>query len=275
MNATSATIWTPLLECTDYEFQIKTTCTDSTRGYSESQLFRTKGCGSCYDLTYCDVSGTNSNSEWIDTIIVGNTIIGTGNNNGWLVYEYADIALLPGANQIMSIIPGYSGSAYSENFSVWIDLDQNGVFDPSDQLMTNQINNGPVTGLLIIPANAVHGITKMRVGMVAGSSGTPITCPTASVYGEFEDYCVYIGDDAGTAENENSFSVYPNPTHQNLFINTNTQINEVVIKSIDGKIITILNNITNSIDVSYLLNGIYLVDIKSDDALETLKFIKN
>jgi hypothetical protein len=175
----------------------------------------------------------------------------------------------------MSIIPGYSGSAYSEKFSVWIDLDQNGVFDPSDKLINEQINNGPITGLLIIPADAVNGITKMRVGMVAGSSGAPVTCPTASVYGEYEDYCVYIGADAGTAENKNLFNIYPNPAHQNLFIDSNSTINQIIIKSIDGKTIKVLNNITKNIDISYLPNGIYLIDIRNDDALKTLKFIKN
>ena len=175
----------------------------------------------------------------------------------------------------MSIIPGYSGSSYTENFSVWIDLDQNGIFDVSDKLMSGLTNNGPVTGLLIIPETALTGITKMRVGMVASSSGSPTECPTETVYGEYEDYCVYIGEDAGTTDIENQFIIYPNPTNRTLFINSNFVINEAVIKSIDGKTISTISNIKNSIDVSNLPKGIYLINLKAEDANKTLKFIKN
>lgn len=277
LNATSNTIWTPLVECTEYEFQIKTTCTDSTRGYSDSQIFKTKGCGACYDLTYCDVSGTNSSTEWIDTIMIsGNSTIGTGNNGGWLVYDDVDISFLPNSNYTISIIPGYSGTNYTEKFSVWIDFDQNGVFDATDKVINLLTDNGPVTGLMNIPSTAVTGITKMRVGMISSSSLVPVECPNVAVYGEYEDYCVYIGPDASIAENteNNKIELYPNPATSNLTISTHDIIENIQIQSVDGKVIQNIDTPSNTIDVSELPNGIYLIQVKTLTETYTLKFVK-
>ena len=267
---------TNLLSCTDYEFQIKTTCTDSTRGYSDSYIFKTKGCGACYDLTYCDVNGTNSTYEWIDTVIIGTKSIGTGNNGGWLIYEDADFAFLPSSTEIMSIIPGYSGTSYTENFSAWIDFDQNGVFDPADKVINLLTNNGVITGLISIPSTALTGITKMRIGMIASSSGNPSQCPTNAVYGEYEDYCVYIGPDASINENNDSkIELYPNPVNSILQISTTELVQSIKIVSIDGKaILSVFEPKQNKIDISNLPNGIYLIEIKTNQTTHTLKFIK-
>lgn len=277
LNAVSNTVYTPLLECTEYEFQIKTTCTDSTRGYSDSQIFKTKGCGACYDLTYCGVSGTNSATEWIDTIMIsGNSTIGTGNNGGWLVYDDVNISFLPGGSYTISIIPGYSGTQYTEKFSVWIDFDQNGVFDATDKTINLLTNNGPVTGLMNIPATALNGITKMRVGMISSSSLVPTACPTDAVYGEYEDYCVYLGPDAGVDINtiSSSIELYPNPTTSTLNISTDEDIKKVQVQSIDGKVIKSYNYSIKSINVQDLPTGIYLIQIETSRGIETLKFVK-
>jgi hypothetical protein len=281
-----STIWTDELNsntgieialldsCTEYEFQIKTTCTDSTHGYSDSQLFTTKGCGSCYDLTYCDISGTNSATEWIDTVKIGGSISGTGNNNGWYTSTGLDFSFLPNSSQSIIIIPGYSGSQYTENFSVWIDFDQNGIFDPTDKAINLLTNNGPVVGLMSIPNSAIHGITKMRIGMIAASSGTPTECSTANVYGEYEDYCVYIGPEAGISESELDFRIYPNPVTSYLQFESSSQIDRLIIKSIDGKVVKNIQNPNSQIDVIDLPNGLYLIQVKSESATKTLKFVK-
>jgi len=274
-NATSNTAINLLEECTEYEFQIKTTCTDSTRGFSESYFFKTKGCGACYDLIYCDVTGTNSNTEWIDTIILGNTKIGTGNNGGWLVYDEVDISFLPNSSQLITIIPGYSGTHYTQKFSIWIDFNQNGIFDSNEKVINELSNNGPVTGLMNIPSNAVLGITKMRIGMIGSSSLVPENCPTNIAYGEYEDYCVYIGLDASIIESQNQFTIYPNPATNTIIIQANEIIENLLIKSLDGKLIKSYVSPQSSIDVSDLPSGIYLIQIKNNQFNQTIKLIKN
>jgi serine protease len=274
LNATSGIELTPLETCTDYEFQIKTTCTDSTHGYSLTQIFKTKGCGSCYDLTYCGVSGTNSNTEWIDTVKIGSFTSATGNNNGWYTSTDVTFSFLPNSTQNITIIPGYSGTQYTEKYSVWIDFDQNGVFDPTDKAINLLTNNGTVVGLMNIPTSAAHGITKMRIGMISSTSDTPAACPTATVYGEYEDYCVYIGPEAGISESELDFRIYPNPVTSYLQFESSVDIASLTIQSVDGKMIRTIQNPNTQIDVIDLPNGIYLIQIKTESATKTLKFVK-
>jgi hypothetical protein len=275
LSSNSIQTITNLDSCTEYEFQIKTTCTDSTHGYSNSYIFKTKGCGACYDLTYCDVDGANSTTEWIESINFNGIIHTTGNNGGWLTETNVIFSALPNSSSQISITPGYSGVNYTENFTVWVDTDQNGIFDLSDKLLTGLSNNGSVNGLITLPSGTLNGITKMRIGMTAINQ--PTECPNSSFYGEFEDYCFYIGPDAGigNSDKKTELSIYPNPTNTTLFINSAIQIQKVDVLSIDGKIISTQTLNCNQISVTNLPNGIYLVKIYTDQQIKTLKFIKN
>ncbi len=274
LNVTTGIELTPLETCTEYEFQIKTTCSDSTHGFSTTQVFTTKGCGSCYDLTYCPVNGTNSSTEWIDTVKIGGSTSSTGNNNGWYISTNVDFSFLPNSSQAITIIPGYTGTHYTEKYSVWIDFDQNGTFDATEKVINLLTNNGAVVGLMNIPTSAVHGVTKMRIGMVASSSGTPTECPTATVYGEYEDYCVYIGPEAGLSEQELEFRIYPNPVTSYLQFESSVTIESLSIQSVDGKLVKTIKDPISQIDVMDLPNGIYLLQVKTESVSKTLKFVK-
>ncbi len=272
-NATSATTINGLDACTEYEFQIKTTCTDSTHGFSPSFIFKTKGCGACYDLTYCPVDGANPNFEWIESVSFAGSTNTTGSNNGWLIEENVIFSILPNSSNVISITPGYAGTNYTENYTVWIDIDQNGSFDLSDKLLTGLSNNGPVSGVVSLPSFAQNGITKMRIGMTAINQ--PLECPNTSFYGEYEDYCIYIGPDASIQDVQTTnISIYPNPARTNLFIDCPSPIESVEVFTIDGKKVDLLTTNTSNINVSHLPNGIYLVKVQTENQTQTIKFIK-
>ncbi len=274
LNVNSMYTISNLDSCTEYEIQIKTTCVDSTHGFSNSYVFKTKGCGACYDLTYCPVNGAGSSTEWIETVILNDVTNTTGNNGGWLTEESVIFSVLPNSTNSMSIIPGYSGVNYTENFTVWVDLNQNGFFDFSENILTGLTNNGAVSANLTIPASALNGITKMRVGMSAIIQ--PTECPNNSFYGEYEDYCLYIGPDAGVKENDDlELSIFPNPTNSLIYINSSQMIQKVEVLSLDGKLVLSENIINQQIDVSDLPNGMFLIKIYTDNQVKTLKFIKH
>jgi hypothetical protein len=75
----------------------------------------------------------------------------------------------------------------------------------------------------------------------------------------------------------NNVSLYPNPTQNEMSIDLKDLNNtKLTVFDIYGK--TILNqplNETNTIDTSYLANGIYLFKIESDEGSITSKIIKN
>jgi len=73
----------------------------------------------------------------------------------------------------------------------------------------------------------------------------------------------------------NSFSIYPNPTSEKLFIRSNNELKKVSIYNVLGKEIKIPFT-NNQINVSGLVKGIYLIKIADiNNRVELQKFVKN
>jgi serine protease len=254
--------FTALDTCTAYEFQIKTLCTDSTQGFSDSYIYATKGCGACYEADYCAVVGANPNSEWIEKVVLNGFTSQTGSNNGWYQSDNILVGFIPGQTYQAVVEPGYAGFEFTERISLWIDLNHDGVFDVSEKLIDDVSTNTQIDENITIPLTASLGVTKMRVGMSALSN--PPACPNSSFFGEYEDYCIYFGADAGLSASEIAINLYPNPTSTVFTIESNYQINELSALSLDGK--TVLNLAPNEkiVDVSNWNAGIYILTFRTD-----------
>ncbi|HEY3370465.1 MAG TPA: T9SS type A sorting domain-containing protein, partial [Prolixibacteraceae bacterium] len=72
----------------------------------------------------------------------------------------------------------------------------------------------------------------------------------------------------------NRIVIYPNPSKSKLFINGLTQSSVVSIFDLNGKLLINKNVISQYIDISNLLNGIYLVRIEDNSGITMKKFIK-
>jgi hypothetical protein len=73
--------------------------------------------------------------------------------------------------------------------------------------------------------------------------------------------CVTLGSLSTEAHNtKKDVQFFPNPAKDNLFINTNLKIDVVAIYGIDGKLITQSLNPKESVDVSNLIDGAYLIE---------------
>ncbi|MEX1003596.1 MAG: S8 family serine peptidase [Crocinitomicaceae bacterium] len=258
--------------CATYEFQIKTICTDSTHGFSNSYFYATRGCGACYDELYCSVAGANTNSEWIEKVTINGASSQTGNNGGWYQSDTILLGFKAGETYDIKIVPGYSGFNFSERISIWVDVDHNGQFDPSDKLLNDQSTNDSLISTISIPLSTPDGITKIRIGMNALEN--PVACPPGtSFFGEYEDYCVYIGEDAGILSENNTFHIYPNPASEQLYIKSTHNIESVIIYTLDGKNVS-REGAVHSIDISSLSNGVYLIEVLTDGGSSIQKFIK-
>src|SRR5574343_68877 len=77
---------------------------------------------------------------------------------------------------------------------------------------------------------------------------------------------------------QNEFSLYPNPVQETLTIATKnyTTIQKVVILTLEGKCVLVIDSkeIQDKINLSALSPGTYFIQLDSDEASETLKFIK-
>ena len=102
--------------------------------------------------------------------------------------------------------------------------------------------------------------TQFSTDTPLSESNKPVwgTCPTASV------------DD----QNQLDISIYPNPSSDTVYIDGNYTQLKVVVYDILGKQV-INKSITNSIDISQLQKGVYILQLSDGAKLTTQRIVKN
>jgi len=74
--------------------------------------------------------------------------------------------------------------------------------------------------------------------------------------------------------NNINLSIYPNPTSDNLTIDTEDNIESIIIVDIMGKQVKTFIPTANTIDVSSLVKGIYFLQVKTENEIFNNRFIK-
>jgi PKD repeat protein len=112
-------------------------------------------------------------------------------NEGYKDFSCTDTTTLIGSQSYLLTVT--TGPTYFENVKAWIDFNNDGVFDNSNELVFNSPNRLQYhSGTITIPSNAVLNTSlRMRIGDDLYSSPTPSPCNNA-MYGQFEDYAVTI-----------------------------------------------------------------------------------
>lgn len=109
------------------------------------------------------------------------------------------------ANTVFTYEPGSCGGSYPKTTKVWIDLNQDGVYQdpaelvftsPSGQASGTYTSDGGTIPFIVVPLSGTDGITGMRVVMQETSSTTFGPTGTYS-WGETEDYRVNIVTPSG------------------------------------------------------------------------------
>lgn len=184
-------------ECSSYDFHVLTICESGlVSDFTPDYTFSTP-CGNCTQLNYCITGNKNSNSEWIEQVtfgdinnISGSDPLGYGDYTG--IYS---TTVVQNSSYELYLKPGFTFT-YSEWFRAWIDYDQNGKFEPEEEIFNaGMASPNPVLGEVVIPEDAAIGWTRMRIGM--RFVGEPFACASEGsfTFGEYEDYCIYIEDD--------------------------------------------------------------------------------
>ena len=77
---------------------------------------------------------------------------------------------------------------------------------------------------------------------------------------------------------EDNFNIYPNPVNDRLYIETEVEVEEVVVYTITGVVVgqqtTVNGQQTSSIDVSNLNSGIYFVKVVTENREVVKRFVK-
>ena len=136
-------------------------------------------------------------------------------------------------------------------------------------LFTNDIKNGfPTLYNTVTSVNALNADVTLFNGTIFvvwqnNSSGTiQYRSGTYSITAIKEEISLHVID------------IYPNPSSNNITINNAIEFDELKIIDISGKVIKSISSVNNSVDVSDLPNGIYLIKILGNKETLIQKFIK-
>lgn len=87
-----------------------------------------------------------------------------------------------------------------------------------------------------------------------------------------------VGLESITYDSNEKLDIYPNPTENNLFIETEHKIEEIVIYDVYGRVSTVYRlqstDFVHSIDVADLNAGIYFVKVVTDNNEIVKRFVK-
>lgn len=188
---------TGLDPCRFYRVRLSTSCDSTETGFSDIYELRTKGCGNCIDLEYCKSGSDDATQEHIDSLIIGPLVNHSGNNGGYAFFEDIAPAYVAGDSYAIWLRPGFEGFGKDdEQFRIWIDFNQNGVFDTVEMVLDSILSEDSIflAASISIPDSALAGNTRMRVSMAFTSPFFQTNQAPCDIlnFGEVEDYCIEI-----------------------------------------------------------------------------------
>ena len=228
-------------------------------------------------VTYCVSRGNNTVDEFINRVQLGTINNLSGNNGGYGNYTALSTNLVRGRSNSITITPTWTGVIYSEAYRVWIDYNRDGDFlDTGEQVVNvTKTKTTPIARSFTVPTTALLGTTRMRVSMKYNAS--PTSCETFTD-GEVEDYSVNIVATARFDEDQTAkleFNLYPNPVRDGIlnFSDLESESNYRIFSMMgqelgNGKIQN------NSLNVSSLRTGTYLIEVSNGSSSTTKRFIK-
>ena len=207
---------------------------------------------------------SNGAGPWINEFPLSGTI--NANDVFVVIHFQADDATLTNEADLLTLQTSNFGAPINFNGNDPVGLFKNGVLID-------------IIGVLNETAKNFENMTLRRKLTVT----QPNTTYTAAEWeqfsvGTYDGIGVYNSATASVNTSDfNTFKMYPNPTNGNNVYFSTTKDVEVNIYNVLGKLIKTdkVNTTNNSIDISNLSKGIYLLKINSENQFITKKLIKN
>ncbi|WP_161787195.1 GEVED domain-containing protein [Hymenobacter sp. IS2118] len=236
--------------------------------------------------TYCASKGTSQAYEWIDYVNLGTINRTSAKDAGYYNGTALSTSIAAGSAQTIRFSAGFTSTAYTENWKIYIDYNQNGVFTDAGELIVSGSSASAATlsGAFTVPATARTGATRLRV--VLSDNAATTSCNTYS-YGETEDYTVNItggtarldGSTARVGTASERYSLFPNPATDVLRIARPASADpaqpfSVRVHDLRGSEVRGLRFVDGELSVSKLSPGIYLLTLSDGDGTTHQRFVK-
>ncbi len=181
------------------------------------------------------------------------------------------------------ILEGNTGGDFTNRFAVFIDWNQDFLFDGPNEVyeITQTITNS--TGAdgqqaiqsLEIPSGTADGLYRMRVKKIFGTTNYLDPC-AGTGFGQAEDYTVSVGTLSSNGFDTLDFSFYPNPVKDILSITTASTVENIKVYNMLGQMVkeTAPQSANPQINLSDFNSGVYLVSLEVDGRVETFRVIK-
>ena len=155
-------------------------------------------CFSGFAQEYCTPQHINCCSEVIESVCFADTCYESGNPISSSPAGYSDFTSKSFTVSRGNFFSGTVSPNYGfddSNFNVWVDFDQNGVFE-GDELVVSTTGQGPYPLLFEIPEDAALGATRIRFRFQFGPNYTPNPCQgTGFTMGETEDFTLIVQEE--------------------------------------------------------------------------------
>ena len=230
---------------------------------------------------YCEPALISSTLYYIKDVNIGDALTVSSFGDGYS-FDTNPFTLNAGGSYVVNLVPS---KTTSRNFwRIWIDFNNDGDFDDSDEtILTLNNKKGIISESITIPSYVTE-TTRMRISMKVGSS--PASCDD-DFMGEVEDYLVSFAPQMmqssmpqATSESlaELDLTIYPNPTTDQLNLQL-TGFSEQATYSIYnmvGKKVSEqpIDAPLTTVDMSDKAPGIYLVVVKTEAQTFNKKVIK-
>lgn len=177
-------------------------------------------------------------------------------------------------------LEGNTAGAYINYFTVWVDWNHNGTFESSEMYQIGSIFNSTgtdgqqATGEITVPADAVIGVTRMRV--IKNYNSSPTDPCGSYTFGQIEDYSLNV-QNLGTGDMDvYDFSYWPNPTKDVINIQSQKEIRTIEVMNLAGQKMMADQKLNQGqINISQLSSATYLFRVHfADGKVRTFKVLK-
>ncbi|QOW11786.1 T9SS type A sorting domain-containing protein [Kaistella flava (ex Peng et al. 2021)] len=230
------------------------------------------------DWTYCAATHTTVGADRIAKVVMAD--IDNSSTVTTIPGGYEDFTAVVGSVEKDGTYPvaiTVASGNVNDKVKVWIDYNQNGIFDDNEMTLLTYVSTTSTTGNITIPSDAKYGNTRMRIRLARQASATAVVaCGNIAAQGRTQDYTIKVLEPtaATSSVTKSATSVYPNPFQDVLKISDVKGVKSISVSDVSGRQVKNMKPAAE-LNLSDLKTGMYIVTLNMEDGtVKSFKTIK-